>query len=65
MIRLTCPSHEAEKEPGPRPISRTNSPDHVTAVQEVTILGGIDQVEPFVTNVIRYRPDGSKHRVWP
>ena len=40
-------------------------PDHVAAVQEVTILAGIDQIEPFVTNVIRYRPDGSKQRVWP
>jgi hypothetical protein len=40
-------------------------PDQVAAIQEVTILGGIDQIEPFVTNVIRYRPDGSKLRVWP
>jgi hypothetical protein len=40
-------------------------PDQVAAIQEVTILGGIDQIEPFVTNVIRYRPDGSKYRVWP
>jgi len=39
--------------------------DQVAAIQEVTILGGIDQIEPFVTNVIRYRPDGSKHRIWP
>jgi hypothetical protein len=40
-------------------------PDQVARIQEVTILGGIDQIESFVTNVIRYRPDGFKHRIWP
>ena len=39
--------------------------DRVAAIQEVTILGGIDRVVPFVTSVIRHYPDGSKHRIWP
>jgi hypothetical protein len=40
-------------------------PDRVAAIQEVTILGGVERIEPFVTNVIRYHPDGSKRRIWP
>ncbi len=39
--------------------------ERVAAIQEVTILGGIDRIVPFVTSVVRHRPDGSKHRVWP
>jgi hypothetical protein len=39
--------------------------DKVATIQEVTVLGGIDNVQPLTTSVIRHVPDGTKRRIWP
>jgi hypothetical protein len=34
-------------------------------IQEVTVLGGIENIQPLTTSVIRHLPDGTKRRIWP
>jgi hypothetical protein len=39
--------------------------NEVATIQEVTVLRGIDNIQPLTTSVIRHYPDGTKRRVWP
>jgi hypothetical protein len=39
--------------------------DKVAAIQEVTVLGGIENIQPLTTSVIRHVPDGTRRRIWP
>jgi hypothetical protein len=39
--------------------------DKVATIKEVTVLGGIDIVQPLTSSVIRHHPDGTKQRIWP
>ena len=39
--------------------------DKVATIQEVTVVGGIENIQPLTTSVIRHRPDGTKRRIWP
>jgi hypothetical protein len=39
--------------------------DKVAAIQEVTVVGGIENIQPLTTSVIRHHPDGTKRRIWP
>ena len=37
----------------------------VATIKEVTVLGGIDDVQPLTSSVIRHQPGGTKRRIWP
>jgi hypothetical protein len=39
--------------------------DKVTTIQEVTVLGSIDNIQSLTTSVIRHAPNGAKRRIWP
>jgi hypothetical protein len=39
--------------------------NNVAMIQEVTVLGGINDIQPLTTSVIRHHPDGTKRRIWP